>query len=377
MALAVVLLIGAALLIRSFLAVGRVTPGFDPRNVLTMRMSITGPPFADPGAVARLMHDGLRRLHALPGVEAAAAACCVPLDSRLQVGFRIDGRGPESGGVTGWVEVSAGYFETFRIPILRGRTFTESDESGSPVAIVNQALSQKFWPGVDPLNARIRLGDSEPIRIIGVAGGVRDRGLDRDTRPTLYVPSVAPGGLLRLIPWAWVVRTRGAPQSLAPAIREQLRQASGGLPVGQVRTMEEILSHSQAARKFQTVVLLIFGLSALLLAAIGICALMTHSITQRRREIGVRLALGADSRRIRKMVVSEGFRLALAGAICGLAAAWSLTRWLAAFLFSVQARDPLVFCTVPLVLSAVALAATWLPARRAAQLEPLQALRDE
>jgi putative ABC transport system permease protein len=378
MALAVVLLIGAALLIRSFIALRRVDPGFSTHPVVTMRMSITGPEFTKSENAARVIHDGLLRIRSLPGVEAAAATCCVPLDSRLQVGFEIAGRrsGSASSGVTGWTTVSAGYFETFQIPLLRGRSFTERDESG-PVAIINQTLAREFWPDGNPLNDQIRIGDGSPLQIIGVVGDVRDRGLNRDTRPGLYVPSITPGGLLRRIPWAWVIRTREAPASFSSAIQKELREASGGLPVAKVRTMDEILSRSRAAQDFNTLVVTIFGCSALLLAAIGVYGLMAHSVAQRRHEIGIRLALGAESRAIRNMVVLQGLRLAVTGAVCGFSAAFGLTRLIASFLFGVKARDPLVFFVVPAIMVAVALIAVWLPAMRASRVDPIQALRCE
>jgi predicted permease len=378
-ALAVVLLIGAALLIRSFIAIRQVNPGFDAHHVLTMRVSLTGPQFADPASVAQAIHEGVRRIRALPGVEVAATTCCVPLDSRLQVGFQIAGRpqGPASGGVTGWTEVSAGYFEVFKIPILRGRTFTERDESGPPVVIINETLAKQSWLNSDPLNGQIMIGNGSPIQIIGVVGDVRDRGLNREPRPTLYVPSVTPGGLLKLLPWAWVIRTQVAPMSLSSAIRKELREASGGLPVGQVRTMEEILSRSTAAGDFNALVMTIFGCSALLLAAIGIYGLIAYTVFQRVHEIGIRLALGAESTHIRNMIVLNGLRPALAGVVCGLAAAFGFTRLISSFLFGVKAWDPLVFFSVPLILVGVVLLAVWLPALRASRVDPIQALRYE
>jgi predicted permease len=379
MALAVVLLIGAALLIRSFIALRQVNPGFDAHNVLTMRMSLTGPQFTNPATVARALHEGVRRIRALPGVEAAATTCCVPLDSRLQVGFQIVGRpqGPGSGAVTGWTEASAGFFETFKIPMIRGRTFTERDESGPPAAIVNDTLAKQFWPDGDPLTGQIVIGTGSPLQIIGVAADVHDRGLNRDPRPNLYVASVTPGGLLGMIPWAWVIRTRVAPASLSSAIQKQLREATGGLPVANIRTMKETLSRSTAAEDFNTLVLTIFGCSALLLAAIGIYGLMAHSVAQRGQEIGIRLALGAESSQIRNMVVYQGLRLAATGVACGLAAAFGLTRLIASFLFGVKQWDPLVFFVVPVILAGVALVAVWFPAMRASRVDPLHALRHE
>jgi putative ABC transport system permease protein len=379
MALALVLLIGAALLIRSAIAIRRVNPGFDAHHVLTLRMSLTGPQFEDPANVARMIHEGVRRIRAIPGVEVAGATCCVPLEDRLQTGFQIAGRGEGaiSGGIAGSTQVSAGYFETFKIPVLHGRTFTERDESGPPVVMINQALAKRFWPNSDPLDDQIVLGNGSPRRIIGVVGDVRDQGLNRDPRPSLYTPSVNPGGLLKLMPWAWVIRTRVSPMSLSPAIQHELREASGGLPVAGVRTMEETLSRSTATENFNTLVLTIFGCSALLLAAFGIYGLMAYSVAQRVREIGIRLALGAKSRDIRNMVVLQGLRPVLAGVVCGLAAAFGLTRLIAGFLFGVKAWDPLVFFVVPLILTGVALAAVWFPAMRASRIDPMRALRDE
>ncbi len=378
-ALAVVLLIGAALLIRSFVAIRQVNPGFDAHRVLTMRMSLTGPQFANPASVAHVIHEGLRRIRALPGVEAAATTCCVPLEDRWQVGFQIAGRpeGPASERIAGSTRVSAGYFETFKIPVLRGRLFAVADESGPPVVIINQTLAKRFWPNSDPLRDQIIIsGDETRRQIIGVVGDVHDDLLNRDPRPNLYAPSVTGGDLL-----AWVIRTRAkqivTPQSLSSAIQNELRQASGGLPVARIRTMEEIRSRSTATENFNMLVLTIFGFSALLLAAIGIYGLMAYSVAQRTQEIGIRLALGAESNHIRNTVVLQGMRLALAGIVCGLATAFGLTRFIASFLFGVKAWDPLVFFVVPVILAGVAFVATWLPATRASRVDPIHALRYE
>lgn len=391
MALAVVLLIGAALLIRSFVAIRAVNPGFDSHNVLTMRMSLTGPQFATPSGITQLVHEGTRRLNAIPGVEVVATTCCVPLEGGFGLPFQIPGRpdGPASRGGGGWTLVSAGYFEAFKIPVLRGRSFREQDDGGPPVAIINQALAKQFWPNSDPLNDRIIIGhgvgpefDLEPPRqIIGVVGDVRDGALNRDPRPNMYVPAAQMTDgettlAAQIIPWAWVVRTHIAPMSLSSAIQKELREASG-LPVAAVRTMEETRSRSTATEDFNTLVLTIFGCAALLLAAIGIYGLMAYSVAQRSQEIGIRLALGAESRRIRNMVVFQGLQLALVGVVCGLAAAFALTRLIASFLYGVKTWDPLVFSTVPLVLIGVAAIAVWLPAMRASRVDPIQALRYE
>ena len=392
MALALVLLVGAALLIRTFLAIRAVNPGFDAQNVLTMRMSLTGPQFGKAAGVAQLAREGVRRIRALPGVEAAGFTCCVPLEGGFGLPFQIAGRpdGPTSKGGAGWTMVSAGYFETFQIPVLRGRTFREQDDGGPPVVIINQALAKQFWPKSDPLSDRIIIGrgvgpafnDERPRQIIGVVGDVRDGGLNREPGPNMYVlPGQITDGenatVSQIVPWAWVVRTRVPPLSLSTPIRNELREASGGLPVAHIRTMEETISRSTASENFNMLVLTIFGCAALLLAAIGIAGLMAYSVAQRTQEIGIRLALGAGPHSIRNLIVFQGLRLVALGVVIGLAAAFGLTRLIASLLFGVKAVDPMVFSAVPIVLLGVALLSVWLPAMRGSRVDPVQALRYE
>jgi predicted permease len=393
-ALAIILLVGAALLIRTSVALAGVNPGFDAAKVLTMRMSLTGQRFLQTASVELLAREGVERLRALPGVVNAAATCCIPLEGGYGLPFVIVGRPLEQGpfhGGGGFTPISPSYFDVFKIPILRGRAFTERDDaSGERVVIINQAMARQFWPKGDPLADQLWIakgsGVSEmatdtPRRIIGISGDVHDGGLNRDPRPVMYLPNAqVPDAFnalnVRLIPIAWVVRTRGEPYAMASAIQEQLRQASG-LPVSDIRSMEEIISRSTSRQRFNMWLMAIFGGTALLLAAIGIYGLMAYSVQQRTQEIGIRLALGAESGDVRRMVVFQGMRLSLVGVVVGIGAAFGLSRLLASFLFGVKANDPLVFVAIPILLSAVALFAVWLPARRATEIDPVDALRYE
>jgi putative ABC transport system permease protein len=391
-ALAVILLVGSALLIRTSIALRLVDPGFDTTNVLTLRMSLTGPRFLESVGVERMVRDGVERLQAIPGVEVASATCCVPLEGGYGLPFVIAGRpleGTAHGG-GGWLTISPGYFDVFKIPVKRGRAFTERDtRNAPPVVIINEAMAKQFWPKGDPLTDRLIIGRNvmrefadEPERqIIGVVGNVRDGGLNDEPGPTMYmaqgqVPDAANALNVRLTPIAWVVRTKVEPHSVSAAVQEALREASG-LPVSDIRTMSEVVSRSTSRDRFNMWLMTVFGGSALLLAAIGIYGLMAYSVAQRTQEIGIRLALGADASQVKNMVVLQGLRLALAGVAIGLVTAFLLSRVLAAFLFGVTARDPVVFAIVPVVLTGVALLAVWLPARRASRVNPLLALRYE
>jgi putative ABC transport system permease protein len=390
-ALALILLVGSALLIRTTLALRAVDSGFDPSDVLTMRMSLAGTRYMTSAPVTRLFRDGVERLQALPGVERAAATCCIPLEGGYGLPFRIEGRalqqGPFHGG-GGWLTVSAGYFDVFRIPIKRGRGFTDRDDSGTPpVVVINERMAQQFWKDGDPMKDRILIGggamrelaNEPPRQIIGIAGDVRDGGLNNDPGPRMYVPqgqvSDAINALnLRITPAAWVIRTHVEPYSLSVPIQEQLRQVSG-LPVSDIRSMADVVSKSISRQRFNMLLMTIFGGSALLLAAIGIYGLMAYSVEQRTQEIGIRLALGAEQRDVRNMVIFQGLRLALAGVIIGLASAFGLSRLVASLLFGVKTSDPIVFVSVPILLALVASVAVWFPAGRASRVDPVIALR--
>jgi putative ABC transport system permease protein len=395
-ALALVLLIGSALLIRTAVALGRVDPGFDTHNVLTMQMSMKGTQFEKAEAVEQVVRNGVEQLKAIPGVVEASATCCVPLQGGYGLPFLIVGRplaadsqGPFHGGA-GWATVSPGFFEVFKIPVKKGRTFNVRDTSTStPVVLINEAMARQYWPNADPLNDRLVVGKgvmrefaSEGERqIVGVIADTRSNGLDAEPQPQMWIPQAqvpdAANALnISLTPISWVIRTQVAPQSLANSIQDQLQKATG-LPVSNVQSMEQIAALSVSRQKFNMWVMTVFGGCALLLAAIGIYGLMAYSVEQRTQEIGIRLALGAQASQVRRMVVRQGMVLAIIGVVIGLGAAFGLARLITTFLFGVTARDPLVFVGVPALLGAVAFFAVWLPARRASQVDPLIALRYE
>jgi putative ABC transport system permease protein len=392
MALALILVIGAALLIRTFMNLEAVNPGYDTRNVLTMAMSISGDRYQNTAGVAQLVKDGTDKLTALPGVTDAAAACCLPLAGGFGLPFDIVGRpkgdAPFSGGAY-YDTVSWNYFNTFKIPLLRGRMFTEQDNGGAPgVVIINEALAKHYWPKGDPLKDRMLIAPGpgpfaeQPRQVIGIVGDTRTRALDSPPDEMMYTPiAQMPDGMTalnsRIAPLMWIVHSKVEPHSLANPMAEALRVASGGLPVAHIRTMDEIVVKNTSRQRFNMLLLTIFGSSALLMAAIGIYGLMAYSVQQRTQEMGIRMALGAQASHIRNMVIRQGMVLALIGVVIGIAGAFGLTRFLASFLFDVKAWDPLAFIVTPLLLSAVALLAVWVPAQRAVRVDPMSALRFE
>jgi putative ABC transport system permease protein len=390
--LALVLLVGAALLIRTFQALQKVNAGFDSRNVLTFEMSLTGDRFQKTAAVAQLVRDGLQRLDAIPGIETSTSVSCLPMDSNVGLNFNIVGKPVDEPlrNVVGWISASTGYLNLFKIPILRGRNFTDGDVAGAPgVVLINESMAKKYWPKEEPVGQQIIIGqgvgpeyEEPPRQIIGIVGDTHNNGLGQEPLPLMIVPQAqVTDGMTaltaRMRPITWVVRTHTEPHQLIPAISEQLRQASGGFPVAHVRSMDEVLVGTTARESFNMLLLSIFGASALVLASIGIYGLMAYSVQQRTQEMGIRMALGADRGRIRNLVVWQGMQLTIAGVFLGLGAAFGLTHLIASFLFGVKPWDPVVFVTVPIVLELVALLAVWLPATRASRLDPIEALRVE
>jgi putative ABC transport system permease protein len=393
MALAMVLLIGAGLLIRTFSALHSVAPGFDAHNVLTMDTSLTGSHFDRTSAIDLMTRQALDRIHAIPGVEAAAATSYLPLQGGLGLGFIIEGRpltnGPAHGGAA-WNYVTARFFDVFRIPVVRGRGFTDRDDaSAPPVVVINQAFARKYWKkNEDPIGHRLIIGSGmgpdftqPPREIIGIVGDARDGGLNNDPFPATFVPLAQVSDAYmtlnnRFMPLSWVVRTKVAPFSVSAPIQRAFQDAAD-LPAAHIRSMDQIVIESTARDQFNTWVLGIFAGVAILLASIGLYGLMAYSVEQRTLEFGIRLALGADFPALRNMIVRQAMALAGAGIVVGLGAAYGLTRLMASLLYSVKPTDPVVFGSVTAVFTGVALLASYLPARRALRVDPVVALRYE
>ena len=388
--LALVLLIGSALLIRTFMALHDVNPGFDAHNVLTMEMSLNGPRYQKTAGITQLLRDGRKRLNAIPGVELAAAGFWRPIDVEDATGgFHIVGH-PVRKHCCGskWMSISPGYLSLFKIPVLRGRDFTDNDDTNAPlVAVINEAFARKYFPHEDPIGQHIDNGPAGRGQggiktVVGVIADFHDGGLATPAAPMEILPIAQVSddynaAYANIQPLFWAVRTRDDPHQYISALTDQLRIASGGFPVAHIRTMDEVMGHSTARQRFQMLLLTIFGAVALLLSAIGIYALMAYSVAQRTQELGIRMALGADRGRIRKLVVWQGMRLALFGVLAGLVASFGLTRFLSTFLFGVKPWDPAVFVSAPLILTAIAMLAVWLPAARASKVDPMEALRAE
>jgi predicted permease len=388
------------LLILTSLALRRVDPGFRPENVMTMRMAVSGTRFETRAGISELARAGVERLQAIPGVARASTTCCMPLETVWQLPFVIASRsgaglrqaGPMSfHGFGGWTFVSPGYFDVFGVPILKGRDFSFADDAGAPgVVIINEAMARRYWPNGDPLNDQLIIGrgmrpayDEEPVRrIIGIVGNIRDTGLRDEARPAMYVPMAQePDGVtvvnVKLLPLVWIARTTTEPHRLSGPIKSALESSVGQLPVTRIRALTDVVSESTSRNRFNSSLMTVFGFCALGLAAIGVYGLVTHWVQQRSREIGVRLALGADSLGIAMMVVRQGMRLAAIGVGIGIVGALGLARAIQGFLFGVPANDPIVFVSIPLLLSLVALIAVSIPAWRAGRIDPLQALRIE
>jgi putative ABC transport system permease protein len=371
-ALAMILVAGAGMLMRSFLHLMHVDPGFEPRGLLTLHLDI--PPSRDPVA---LFHRIEERAARLPGMESVASVNMLPLIATRAASSRFNVPGsplidPNALPAAQIRAVSPDYFRAMRIPIRSGRAFTERDLN-DPVAIVNESFARRYWPGRDPVGEKFVTGVWGPTpsfsTIVGVVGDVKDFGLDADAALCEYFPGMASNYI--------VVRAGANAASLAGAVRLAIRQADAGLPVSDLRTMEDVMAGSMRSRRWTMGLLAAFASLALLLALVGIYGVMSWAVTQRTREIGIRMALGAGSTQVLGMVIRYGLGLCGAGLAIGMAGAVALRRVVASFVFGVSAADPAIYAGVVLLMLAVALAACYLPARRASRVDPSLALRWE
>jgi putative ABC transport system permease protein len=378
-ALAVVLLIGAGLLIRSLHHLQQVELGFDTNRLLTFRIALPSTKY-DSRERGNQFYDGLQaRLRALPGVEAAASTGIMPFRGSASSALAIRGRAVPEGELpeVGYVSVSRRYFETMRIPLRRGRTFGEQDDATSPgVVVISESIARRHWPKGDALGAFIRLGPNpaDPwSEVIGVVGDVRQRGPASDSRPTVYA-------FVHQDYWDGrdvIVRVHGDAASIAASARAVVRQLDPTLPITRMRTMDEVADEVLAERRLPMTLMTVFAGLALTLAAVGLYGVMSYVVTARTREFGVRMALGAPRAAVIQLVMRQGLLTVLVGLAVGLAGAVVATRLLAGLLFGVKPLDPLTFGAVPAVLLLVALVACWLPARRATQVDPISALRTD
>ena len=393
-ALSLVLLVGAALMIRTFLALRDVQPGFQTASVLTLSSSLAGQKYETAAAVERLSTELTRRLESLPGVQASAYALCLPLQLGPDMPFAIAGKPPRDGGpFNGDVDyrpVSWHYFQTLGIPLRRGRLFDERDSSTGPWSvIINEAMAKKFWPKEDPLGATITIAKGlapeladRSRQVIGVVGDVHEAGVDQEAPPVMYVPvGQVPNGMIalgnRILPSSWAVRGAGDPAALARAVQQEMLRVDPDLPVARVMSMDRLLAKSMARQNFNMILLGIFGGIALLLAAIGIYGVMSFTVEQRTNEMGIRTALGASTGQLLWLVIGHGLLLAGIGVAIGLAASFGLTRLMASLLYGVKATDAATFVAVAAILSAVAAVACYIPARRATRVDPITALHWE
>ncbi|MGH9868054.1 MAG: ABC transporter permease [Candidatus Polarisedimenticolia bacterium] len=382
-AVSLVLLIGAGLLMNSFVRLRHVDPGFDPGRLLTMRIALSETTYRQAERRSAFYTELLSGLEALPGVESAAVTTNLPLTfTGNSIGISIEGRPDPPPGreiIVVTRVVSPDYFRTMGIPVTGGRPFTGADRDGSqPVAVISESMARLHWSGEDPVGRRIKSGPSASGNpywtVVGVVKDVHQFDLGADPRPQIYLPYAQVGFFA---PRDLVVRTSGEPLALAASVRRVVQDLDRDQPIAQVRTMEEIVSSSVGTQRFSTLMLGLFALVALALASVGIYGLISYSVSQRTREIGIRMALGAQRRDVLRLVIFEGMTLVLVGAGIGLLGALALTRLMQGLLYGVSAVDPVTFLATFLLLAAVALSACYLPARRAARGDQIAAIRCE
>jgi putative ABC transport system permease protein len=389
-ALSLMLLVAAGLLLKSFSQLRGVNPGFDANHVLAVRLSLPAARYSN-GASVKTFYDKIApRIAALPGIEGVSAVSALPLSGLIaRTTFTIAGRAPVSPGETPFAQhrwVGPGYFETMKVPLVRGRDITDSDNDHAPGAIIiDQALQRKFFAAEDPLGAHvlINMGDGNPAKeyeVVGIVEDVKHMGLTDEPMPTLYGP--IPQAPKSAVPFmannlSFVVRTGIEPEALASTVRRELRNIDVDVATAGVRPMHQFLATAVAARRFNMELIAVFAAMALLLAAAGLYAVIAYLVSQRTREIGIRLALGATPRHILRLMMGQGMKLTLIGVAIGFVGAIAVTRLMSSLLFAVAPNDLMTFAISSFVLIVVALLACFIPARRATKVDPLVALRYE
>jgi putative ABC transport system permease protein len=385
-ALTLVLLVGAGLLLNSFLRLQEVNPGFQPDHLLTAQISLPPARYAEDQKIIAFHQELINRMKGLPGALAVGISMSLP-PNQLQISnpFGIEGYPLAPGQARPLAEemtISPDYFTALGVPLLRGRFFTDADKAGAaPVLIINEAMARRFFPNEDPVGKRLQTGDPSPNApwetIVGVVGNVKYTGLEADETPTLYVPYTTPDWVSWSRRMYLVVRTAGEPLGLSSALRRQVRELDQDLPVINLSSMEQVIHESVKEPRFRALLIGLFAGVALLLAAIGIYGVISYAVTERTHEIGIRMALGARAGDVLKLVIGQGMKLALSGVAIGLVASFALTRLMKTLLFGVSATDPLTFAVIAVLLTGVALLACWIPARRATKVDPILALKCE
>jgi predicted permease len=374
-AFSLMLLIGAGLLLRSFVALQGVSPGFNPENVLSMRLGASGRQFEQREAAIEFYRQIGERIAAVPGVTARGAVTALPFTAAVGWGsINVEGFIPQPGQELQVDQraVTSDYFRTMEIPLKRGRVFADADglPNAQPVVIVDEKFAQRFWPGEDPIGKKLWNDPKRQMTIVGVVGTVKQYGLDIDGRIVVYRPSV------NLLSYQ-VARTSGDPGAVAAAIVRQIQSVDPTIPVYDVRTMPDRMHDSMARQRFAAIMLGAFSVFALILAAVGVYGVLSYLVSQGSHDIGVRMALGAPRTSIVGMVLRQGMELTVVGVVLGLAGAVLLSRVMATLLFGVSPRDVATFAAVPLLLAGVAFLASSIPALRATRVDPIVALRDE
>ncbi len=375
-AAAFVLLIGGGLLIHSFVRLLRQPPGFDPLGVVIARTALPVARYPKTEQ-SRVVHQRvLEKMAALPGVRAVAVASNLPLTGETTIGLRLEGDTEGGFKLASLTQVSNDYFRAMGISLRQGRVFTAEDREGSPlVAVVNETMARSYWPGQAAIGKRIKWGDRDWMAIIGVVADVKLSSLEAEDKPAVYLPMFqAPGTRPNAI---YVARTTVEPASLIASLRREIRAVDEELAIYDVRTMNQVLAESVAQRRFSTSLLTGFAAAALLLAAVGLYGVTAYAVTQRTQEIGIRMALGAQTDDVLRLVAGQVIKLVALGVVLGLVGALAATRLLKSLLFGVSATDPLTFAMITLLLTAIGLLACWIPARRATKVDPLVALRTE